>query len=216
MSQTSGVEKQLREMILNLDIGPGERITERWAEGELNASRTPIRTALMRLETEGLICRAGRGWRVSPINLREIEQWSVYREVLEVSALRLAKDGLDKTQLDALDALLDTCGPDMTPEDASCAGTQFHKQLSQLAGNDVITCGIVDAMNRLIRARWVDNGPEQQGWTEHRLIVKALRENDVDQAMTLLSRHLQESRRRLLQALRENRRTLRARGIILA
>jgi hypothetical protein len=35
MSQASEVENQLRKMILNMDLGPGERLTERWAEAVL-------------------------------------------------------------------------------------------------------------------------------------------------------------------------------------
>ena len=66
MSQMLSVEKQLREMILGLEIGPGERLTERWIESQFGASRTPVRAALMRLETEGLVGRDGRGWTVAP------------------------------------------------------------------------------------------------------------------------------------------------------
>ena len=50
MSQALEVENRLREMILDMDIGPGERLTERWAEAQLGASRTPVRAALQRLE----------------------------------------------------------------------------------------------------------------------------------------------------------------------
>ncbi|RVD69541.1 GntR family transcriptional regulator, partial [Mesorhizobium sp. M4A.F.Ca.ET.029.04.2.1] len=89
MSQMQSVERQLREMILGLEIGPGERLTERWIESRFAASRTPVRAALLRLETEGLICRDGRGWTVSPINLAELEQIAVYREAVEVAAVRL-------------------------------------------------------------------------------------------------------------------------------
>ncbi|TIU62283.1 MAG: GntR family transcriptional regulator, partial [Mesorhizobium sp.] len=53
MSQMQNVERQLREMILGLEIGPGERLTERWIESRFGASRTPVRAALLRLETEG-------------------------------------------------------------------------------------------------------------------------------------------------------------------
>lgn len=44
----------LREMIIRMDIAPGERLTERWLETILNVSRTPIREALVRLQNEGL------------------------------------------------------------------------------------------------------------------------------------------------------------------
>ncbi|HAU4349154.1 TPA: GntR family transcriptional regulator, partial [Serratia marcescens] len=42
----------LREMIIRMDIAPGERLTERWLETILNVSRTPIREALVRLQNE--------------------------------------------------------------------------------------------------------------------------------------------------------------------
>ncbi|MDB0533154.1 GntR family transcriptional regulator [Ralstonia solanacearum] len=43
MQQT---EERLRRMILDMEIGPGERLTERWLEGQTGASRSSIRTAL--------------------------------------------------------------------------------------------------------------------------------------------------------------------------
>ncbi|SUC49968.1 GntR-family transcriptional regulator [Proteus mirabilis] len=54
MSQVLEVEKQLRKLILNMELGPGERLTERWAEAKFNASRTPVRAALQKLESEDL------------------------------------------------------------------------------------------------------------------------------------------------------------------
>ena len=52
MSQMLQIHGQLREMILSLDLGPGERLTERWLESRFAGSRTPIRAALARLEGE--------------------------------------------------------------------------------------------------------------------------------------------------------------------
>lgn len=61
MSQMRQVEEQLRDMILGLELGPGERLTERWIEAQFSASRTPIRAALLRLEAEGLSGGKGAG-----------------------------------------------------------------------------------------------------------------------------------------------------------
>src|SRR5690349_7011415 len=102
MSQMQNVERQLREMILGLEIGPGERLTERWIESRFGASRTPVRAALLRLETEGLIGRDGRGWTVAPINLAELEQIAVYREAVEVAALRLTCTHADGSAIDVI------------------------------------------------------------------------------------------------------------------
>ena len=43
MSQMLQIYGQLREMVLSLDLGPGERLTERWLETQFEGSRTPIR-----------------------------------------------------------------------------------------------------------------------------------------------------------------------------
>ena len=74
MSQASEVENQLREQILSMELGPGERLTERWAEATFKASRTPVRAALQKLESEGLVCRDGIRWLVAPIDIAEVEQ----------------------------------------------------------------------------------------------------------------------------------------------
>jgi DNA-binding GntR family transcriptional regulator len=216
MTQMHEVEKQLRAMILDMEIGPGERLTERWAEGKLGASRTPVRAALLRLEAEGLVCREGRGWMVTPIDLKEIEQLFVYREVLEVAAMRLAAVQTDAGVVASLDALIDLCDASTTQEQAHQIGTEFHLQLARLAGNEFISRGVTDALNRLSRARWLDTSPGHHGWDEHRAILTALREGHIERAVSLLEAHIRESRDRLLLALQAGRRSLRARGVVVA
>jgi DNA-binding GntR family transcriptional regulator len=217
MTQMHAVEKQLREMILAMDIGPGERLTERWAEGRSGTSRTSVRAALLRLEAEGLVCREGRGWMVTPINLEEVGQLFVYREVLEVAAVQLAATMADQAgAIDAMEALLDTCGPDATREQAHRVGHEFHVRLARLSGNEFIGRGVADAMTRLARARWLVSDPAHPGWTEHRAILAALREGNADEAVRLIEAHVRQSRDHLLVALEEGRRSFRARGVVVA
>ncbi|MGA4046878.1 GntR family transcriptional regulator [Ralstonia nicotianae] len=215
MTQAQNVETRLREMILNMEIGPGERLTERWAEAQLGASRTPVRAALLRLETDGLICREGRGWMVTPLDIQEIEQLFVYREVLEVAAIQLAAKHANIEALDRLETALEACRPGTSTREAHQLGTEFHVQLAALAANDFITRGVADAMTRLSRARWLDTTPEHQGWDEHRAVLAALREGDAAKASALVSQHLRDSRDRLMKILTEGRRSLRARGIMV-
>ncbi len=202
-------------MILNMEIGPGERLTERWAEAQLGASRTPVRAALLRLEADGLICREGRGWMVTPLDIQEIEQLFVYREVLEVAAIQLAAKNANIEALDALEATLEACRPGTPTREAHQIGTEFHVQLAELAANDFIARGVADAMTRLSRARWLDTTPEHQGWDEHRAVLAALREGDAAKASSLVSKHIRDSRDRLMKILTEGRRSLRARGIMV-
>ncbi|RQR33235.1 GntR family transcriptional regulator [Burkholderia sp. Bp9142] len=215
MTQAQHVEAQLREMILNMEIGPGERLTERWAEAQFGASRTPVRAALLRLEAEGLICREGRGWMVTPLDIKEIEQLFVYREVLEVAAVRIAAQQVDLNALSALEASLEAIAPDTAIRDAHQLGTEFHIRLGDLSSNEFISRGIADAMNRLSRARWLDTAPGHAAWDEHRAVIAALRKGDSEEAVALIREHIRGSRDRLMNALTEGRRSLRARGIIV-
>ncbi|MBZ9800131.1 GntR family transcriptional regulator [Mesorhizobium sp. ES1-6] len=215
MSQMQNVERQLREMILGLEIGPGEKLTERWIEGQFGASRTPVRAALLRLETEGLVGRDGRGWTVSPINLAELEQIAVYREAVEVAALRLTCKQAEKGAIDIIEAMLDSCDENTAREEWHRVGMDFHIELARLSGNEFLFRAVRDAMTRLSRARWLEVRDETalgRAWLEHRAILAATRLGEGDEAARLLSAHIVGSRDRLVTSLANDRRGLRARG----
>lgn len=215
MSQASEVENQLRKLILSMDLGPGERLTERWAEATFNASRTPVRAALQKLESEGLVCRDGLRWLVAPIDINEVEQLCIYREILEVAALKLSAKQITIEQLNSLENQLKTNTADAVEEIMDDAGTRFHLQLAHLCQNSFIIEGVSDSLRRLSRARWLDKAPLNPAWEDHQEIITALRLQDTEKAAELLAIHLKESRLRLLKAINSSRRSLRARGIAI-
>ncbi|MBZ9675129.1 GntR family transcriptional regulator [Mesorhizobium sp. ES1-1] len=215
MSQMQSVEKQLRHMILGLEIGPGEKLTERWIENRFGASRTPVRAALLRLETEGLVSRDGRGWSVSPINLAELEQIAVYREAVEVAALRLTCALADRSAVDVIEAMLESCDNDTPREEWHRVGMDFHIELARLSANEFLFRAVRDSMTRLSRARWLevrDEAALARAWAEHRAILAAVRLGDAEEAARLLTSHIVGSRDRLVTSLANDRRGLRARG----
>ena len=102
LTQTQSVYQSLRDAILGVELRPGEAISERWLEGRLAASRTPVRSALVRLEGEGLVQRQGRGYVVTPIDIGEIEQAYVFRETIETTVVRLAAARADALDLSGI------------------------------------------------------------------------------------------------------------------
>jgi DNA-binding GntR family transcriptional regulator len=218
MSQMLQVEAQLREMILGLEIGPGEKLTERWVEQRFGASRTPVRAALLRLESEGLVRRDGRGWAASPIDLPELEQLFVYRAVVEVAAVRLTCSAADRSGVEVIQAMLDSCGSASSREEWHRVGMDFHIALAGLSGNDFLHRGVREAMVLLSRARWLelrDEAARNQAWAEHGLILAAVRAGDGEGAAGLLNGHVHGSRARLIASLRDDRRGLKARGFAI-
>ena len=70
------VYEGLRDDILNLRLSPGENIQETPLEARFKVSRTPVREALIRLASEGLITlNPNRGARVSSIDISEMPQF---------------------------------------------------------------------------------------------------------------------------------------------
>jgi DNA-binding GntR family transcriptional regulator len=215
MSQMLQIYAQLREMVLSLDLGPGERLTERWLETQFEGSRTPIRAALIRLEAEELVQRDGRNWMVAPIDLGEIAALAEFREPLETTAVRLACLRATETDLETVGALLDSCRSDVPREAWHQAGTDFHVELARLSGNPFLLKAIRGLMTRLARARWLEvltEASREQAWSEHRRILELIRARLPDEAACEAATHVRATRDRLMRSLDEDRRGLRARG----
>jgi len=218
MSQVLQIHDQLRDMILSLDIGPGERLTERWLESRFQGSRTPVRAALVRLEAEGLVQRDGRNWMVAPIDMGEIAALAEFREPLEAMAVRLACERAGEADLDAIEAMLDSCRPGVPREEWHRVGTDFHVEIARLSGNLFLVKAIEGVMTRLSRPRWLEVWTEEsreQAWSEHRRILGLIRARQPDAAVAEATAHVRATRDRLLRSLDDDRRGLRARGFAI-
>ncbi len=219
MSQMLQIYAQLREMILSLDLAPGERLTERWLESRFAGSRTPIRAALARLEAEELVGRDGRAWAVAPVDLSEIEALAEFREPLETAAVRLASARASAPDVDAIEAMLDACGPGTPREEWHRVGADFHVAVARLSGNPFLVKAIAGVMTRLARARWLEVWTEpsrELAWAEHRRILGHIRRNEPDEAAREAAEHVRDTRDRLIRSLNDNRRLLRASGLMAA
>jgi DNA-binding GntR family transcriptional regulator len=218
MSQMLQIHSQLRDMILSLDIGPGERLTERWLEARFHGSRTPVRAALVRLEAEGLVQRDGRNWIAATIDLGEIEALAEFREPLEITAVHLACARATEADLDAIEEMLNACRPGVPREEWHKIGTDFHVELARLSGNPFLVKAIEGVMTRLARPRWLEVWSEasrEQAWAEHRRILEGIRAKAPAQASRETAEHIRATRARLLGSLNDDRRGLRARGFAI-
>ncbi|MDF2442228.1 MAG: hypothetical protein JWR01_431 [Subtercola sp.] len=218
-SQTEHIYGRLRQNILALDVTPGARLTERGLEAELSASRTPVRAALMRLESEGLVQRDGRGWMVAPIDLGEVESLLELRVAVECAAARLAIERASDDDLDALDELLRSFDPRDSQEAGHRMGTDFHVELVRLSDNPFMVASTMASMTRLSRTRWLEVRTEQSralAVAEHRAIVGALKARDPAEAARLVTLHIHNTQERLSTSLDEERsKSLRARGFVV-
>lgn len=139
----------MREMILNGEFKPGERITETSLAKALGASRTPVRYALSILAQEGLVTSVpNRGYRVERFSMRDISNAIDLRGTLEGMAARiLAECGIDAAVsrelqecLEDGDRILARNDPDEADiVDYTNMNARFHELLVKAADNRPLT-----------------------------------------------------------------------------
>lgn len=208
--------EKLRDAILRLELAPGAALTERGLEPLLDASRTTVRGALLKLEAEGLVVKAGRGYAVAPIDLSEITQACDWREVIEVSAAKLSVRKASPAQLEALRTKLRAANPLEPMQSYLRDATDFHVQLAKLSGNAFMVRALEDVLTRLSRARSFEAGTEAgrtRANQEHGRILEMVIARDEHGAELELKAHLERSRNRVLTALLESG-GLQVRGIV--
>jgi DNA-binding GntR family transcriptional regulator len=83
------VYEAIEGAIVRSELGPGALLGDRQLAEALGVSRTPVRDALHRLESSGLVERRGRaGWAVSGFALRDVHELFELRRILEPSRVR--------------------------------------------------------------------------------------------------------------------------------
>ncbi|MEN2980423.1 GntR family transcriptional regulator [Tistrella bauzanensis] len=215
LTQTQSVYQALRDAILGVELRPGEAISERWLEGRLAASRTPVRSALVRLEGEGLVQRQGRGYIVTPIDIGEIEQAYVFRETIEMTVVRLAAARADALDLSGIEPLILPEVRDTSSDEWFDIGIAFHVELARLSGNAFFVRAIDDVMTRIARGRWLEiwsTGGRERAFMEHERIVELVTGGAGDEAAQAVQAHVRHGRDRLLDALKTQRRGFAVRG----
>lgn len=92
----TGIADQLRVEILGGKIKPGEKLRADDLKVKFEVSLTPVREALMRLSSEGLVISEDqRGFRVAPVSLQNLKEVTELRVALECLALRLSIEAGD-------------------------------------------------------------------------------------------------------------------------
>jgi DNA-binding GntR family transcriptional regulator len=137
-STVDALVEELRREITEGPLGPGQRIDlDAWGE-RMGASRTPVRLALERLETEGFIKLAGRrGASIIDVTLTHIEDVLATRVTLDAALGRAGARKVGPEDLDVLRSLLAEIEAVQLPEQHALMvdpTSRFHRYLFQAAG----------------------------------------------------------------------------------
>jgi DNA-binding GntR family transcriptional regulator len=208
-SAVNRVYEQVKGMAVGYEFKPGERLNEVDLSRNLGVSRTPLREALTRLSTEGLLrFMPGKGYFCRDLDVREIFDLYELRKTIEVAAIRLAVQRATTEEIDSLVAFLDETGPDSgsrSTEELVRLDEAFHERLLGMSGNAEML-RVLDNVNARIRfVRWIDmrRGDRPRTQREHREVLVRLRERDEAACVAILEKHIDRRLDQITSALKE-------------
>jgi DNA-binding GntR family transcriptional regulator len=195
-----GVYERIRALIVNHGIAPGARANIDELARALEVSGTPVREALARLESEGLVSRLPRrGYRVTELLTRKgVEDVYGLRLLLEPASAAAAARTMSSPYAAALEAELRVPHEDYRSLMAHDA--RLHELVLRMAGNEAVRQAFVRThchlhVYRLLYARAVTS---DQTACEHRSLVTALAAGNPLAARDAMTYHLEAARDRLL------------------
>ncbi len=189
----------LREWLISARLAPGDFLSEQDLAVRCRTSRTPVREACTRLMQDNWLSRIPRkGFMVTPISVRDIIDMYEYRKLLECFAAEKVAATATPEQIEELRSIV---APEIAPHanlnDILRANTQFHRRLSELAGNERVTSQLQLTLGYVSR---LDTLCTQTvpGWIGHADILRAIETHQAADARTAMEAHIDSSRNKMI------------------
>jgi len=201
MSASERAYRELKQLILDNQLGPGSFLLELEGAARLGMSRTPVREAMVRLEQEGLVeLRPRHGMRVLPISADALADiYEIITALEGAAAEAAARRGASAEELDALRravADMDTALDDDDLVAWSRADGRFHKLLVALGGNPRLAALVDQVADQAHRARIMTLGLRPKpvdSNRDHAAVVQAIVDRDPIAARAIHERHRREA-----------------------
>jgi len=194
-------QKDAYTLILEaIDVGmfrPGDRLVESDLAERFGVSRTPIREALQRLETQSLLARDGRSLIVASLDHNQLAELYVVRAELEGLAASLAARHATAEEVSVLRDMVEDDRKLMGRPDAMArANRRFHKQI-HLSSHNRFLVQQLDLVHRSMALMATTSlaavGRDEVAIAEHDAIVSAIEARDTDAAHAALKAHISKA-----------------------
>lgn len=198
MVENSNRLKDAYELIIEaIDVGvygPGDRLVESELAERFGVSRTPVREALQRLETQSMLTRDGRSLMVASLDHNQLSELYIVRSELEGLAAQLAAKHASPEEVRVLYDLIEADRNVVDdPSRLARANRRFHHQL-HLASHNKYLMSQLDLVHQsmvlLGNTSLAADGRGTQALDEHVQIVQAIEAADAEAADKAIKRHL--------------------------
>jgi DNA-binding GntR family transcriptional regulator len=192
------IASAIRAAIIDGRIGAGERLREPVLSRQLGVSRTPLREALLQLDSEGFVeMTPRRGAVVRPLSRQDAAETYEVKGALEALAARLACARMESATLQRLKEINDTIGSlgrARTAEQARILqlNAEFHQTLTDASGNEKLSQYVRVLRAQALRYNYIYLSVIsrlEESVAEHNQILDALRRRKADEVERLVRDH---------------------------
>lgn len=190
------IYEKLKEMILNNELKPGEKILQEKISRQLGVSRTPLIKALQKLEYEYLVeSIPRRGMFVKRVDLKEMIDVFECREALEGIAARSVAMHASDEEIGKLKLYFEPFDEkdNIDEEEYRKADEGFHELLVKLCGNNVLSKIYIYGHIHVLMVQVGLVRPPRETIKEHQNIIRALENRDAGMAETFTREHIKKS-----------------------
>jgi DNA-binding GntR family transcriptional regulator len=190
------VYEHVKKKIIANQLKPLELLNEAVLATELQVSKTPVREALCQLVKDGLVDNISqKGWFVSEINIKDIQELFEVREILECAVVRMAALKEDRSKFVALREKLSEISNGKNPASLLKSGELVHVSIVESLQNRRLLEIFVSLIEHHARTRifFVSKFNElrlEDAFQEHQKILSAIIAQDPNTAEGLMRAHL--------------------------
>jgi len=198
----------IRQMLFHNEIVPGQKIAYRDLAERLGMSQTPVIQALKWLEFQGLVRHERhRGYYTEPVSIQEVEEIYDFRKQIELALLPRTMDRLDAVSIKKLEAALNAhlkASREIYLHDRLLRDMEFHLTLAALSGNRVqhqTLRLLFDLLYLKYGGNILFSTSMDKADTAHKKLFNHLRDNNLAEAKTVLSQHINSVKKHVLNGL---------------
>ncbi|MCX4833837.1 GntR family transcriptional regulator [Streptomyces sp. NBC_00006] len=200
--------EELKGAVLANRLRPGDALSVPALAAQLSISRSPVREAVQRLIHDGLATHVPhKGAVVATVDVEDVRQLYVVREVMEGLAARLATERLDASRVAELRDLLERhereVGTGVDERTHIEMDMAYHRMIREVADNPHLTAALDTIQGRAhlaLHQLWRGQEAPRLAVAEHRRIFEAMTSGDPDAADLAARDHIRKLRIRLSQA----------------
>lgn len=201
---TLAVYDRIKQMMVNYDIIPGQRLTFVDLAKQLGVSRTPVNNALSILAKEGYLDFVpNQGYRVHKLTQEEAQSLYEIREILEVGTIEKALARISDQNIQVMEKRkedYEAAMSDRVHRRLFLLDTEFHAGLIEMVGNKFLTERYRDICLKIVlRFRTEDLRMERINDIvhEHHILLEAVKKRQANDIKRLIQSHNKNAQKNL-------------------